>query len=551
MLNQVIKNKIQTLWDRLWAGGLANPITAIENISYLIFMKRLEKFHPEVENKYKWSAYNTLKGNQLKQIINDTFIYIQNNLAKQGEPFAIEMQKAQFGISNTTLLEDSVKIIDEIYIEIEKEEKKHQHFQDIQGDVYEYLLKATNEAGKNGQFRTPRHIIQMMSELLSPEITLPDSKICDVTSGSSGFLVGALQYLLKEKSSFIELDEDNKLPKGLDADKLNKDEKFKLLNSTLYGFDIDATMVRIGMMNMMMHGITNPLVVNLNTLSEEYENYFEQDFLSQVTLDNLNSGKLQARVTKNNKNNTKSEKLWGFEEFSYVLANPPFAAKVNAKTISKNLNRVYDIKQNSNKAQTLQTELLFLERIVYMLKKEGKAAVIIPEGVLFNSGKVYKKIREILLKDCDLEAVISLPSGVFNPYTAVKTSIIIITKKEYNSSEYHTSKVWFYGMESDGYTLDNSRKKIKNDFPLPETIRQYKTKDNKENPQDDRKKNHFYVPVSEIEKNEFELNYNLYKDFVFEEQHYAPPHKLLDELTKLEKSINEGIIALNKSFNEN
>lgn len=192
-----------------------------------------------------------------------------------------------------------------------------------------------------------------------------------------------------------------------------------------------------------------------------------------------------------------------------------------------------------------------MERIVYMLKKEGKAAVIVPEGVLFNSGKVYKKIRKILLKDCDLEAVISLPSGVFNPYTAVKTSILIITKKEYKSSEYHTSKVWFYGMESDGFTLDNSRKKIKNDFPLPDTINHYKTKDNKENPQDDRKQNHFYVPVSEIENNEFELNYNLYKDFVFEEQYYAPPHKLLDELTKLERSINEGIIALNKSFNEN
>lgn len=535
MLNQTIKNKIQLLWDRLWGGGLSNPITAIENISYLLFMKRLEKFHSKVEDKYKWSNYHQLKEDELKLRVIDTFFYIQNELANEGEPFAVEMKKAQFGINNSTLLEDAVKIVDEIYSEIEKEEEKHQHFQDIQGDVYEYLLKATNEAGKNGQFRTPRHIIQMMAELIKPNIKDKNTKICDVTSGSSGFLVGGYQYILKENSKHKELDEENKLEKGLDGGKLTKADKQRLTENTFYGFDIDATMVRIGMMNMIMHGINKPTVVNLNTLSEEYEKYYFGEDI-------------------NEKNAKKYEKIFpslGKETFSYILANPPFAAKVNAKTISKNLNRVYTINPDSKKTQTLQTELLFLERIVFMLKKDGRATVIVPEGVLFNSGKVYKKVREILLKDCSLDAVISLPSGVFNPYTAVKTSILIFTKKQFDSKNYNTKKVWFYGMNSDGYTLDNSRKKIKDDFPLPETIKHFDTRNSTDNPQTDRKQNHFYVPVKEIEENDFELNFNLYKDFVFEEQTYEPPKKLLEELIKLENDISEGITKLNLSFNEN
>lgn len=551
MLNSTIKNKIQLLWDRLWGGGLSNPITAIENISYLLFMKRLEKFHPEVENKYKWSNYHQFKDDELKQSIIDTFVFIQNELANESEPFAIEMKKAQFGINNATLLEDAVKIVDEIYTEIEKEEDANQHFQDTQGDVYEYLLKATSEAGKNGQFRTPRHIIQMIAELIKPNINDENTKICDVTSGTSGFLVGSFQYILKENSTHIEFDEENKLPKGLDGDKLEPTKKDRLSESTFYGFDIDNTMVRIGMMNMIMHGINKPNVVNINTLSDEYENYFEQEFLKQITIDNLVDGKLKAKVSTTKKKNLYSNKLWGAEEFSFILANPPFAAKVNAKTISKNLNRIYTINPDAKKAQSLQTELLFLERIIYMLKKEGKAAVIIPEGVLFNSGKVYQKTREILLKDCDLEAVISLPSGVFNPYTAVKTSILLFTKKQFDSKGYNTKKVWFYGMESDGYTLDNSRKKIKNDFPLPETIKQFDTRNQKNNPQKDRTKNHFYVPVTEIEENDFELNFNLYKDFVFEEQAYEPPKELLKQINDLEDKINEGINKLNFSFNEN
>ncbi|MFD0749212.1 N-6 DNA methylase [Mucilaginibacter calamicampi] len=541
MLSQEIRNKVQLLWDRLWAGGLSNPITAIDNISYLIFMKRLEKFHPDVIEEYKWSSYNHLEGPELKSKVDEVFNFIQNDLSKEDEPFAIEMKNARFGINTPSLLEESVKIIEDIFSLVEHEENRHQHFQDILGDVYEYLLRATNEAGKNGQFRTPRHIIQMMSELVAPDIDSEDSKICDVTSGSSGFLVGAYQYILKENSRDIILDEENQLEKGLDGEKLTAKKKKQIKENTFYGFDIDATMVRIGMMNMMMHGIDKPHIINLNTISDEYEENFYKLNQKQFTPEQILNGE-------DSKYREKIFPTLGKDEFSYILANPPFAAKVNSKSISKNLNRIYEIKEA--KIQSLQTELLFLERIVYMLKKNGRAAVIIPEGVLFNSGKAYKSAREILLKDCDLEAVVSLPSGVFNPYTAVKTSILLFTKKQFDSSTYHTKKVWFYGMDSDGYTLDNSRKKIKNDFPLPETVKQYKTKDAKSNSQKDRKQKHFYVPVSEIEENGFELNYNLYKEFVFEEQDYEPPHKLIEKLMELENEINEGINTLNKSFNE-
>jgi type I restriction enzyme M protein len=528
MISQEIRNKVQLLWDRLWAGGLANPITAIDNISYLIFMKRLEKFHPEVEPQYKWSSYNVLKGVELKSKIGEVFEFIQNDLSKADEPFAIEMKNARFGINTPSLLEESVRIIDEIFSLIEEEEKKEQHFQDLLGDVYEYLLRATNEAGKNGQFRTPRHIIQMMNELVAPSLKNENKTVCDVTSGSSGFLVGAYQYILKENSNEVVLDEDNQLEKGLDGEKLTSSKKELLAKSTFYGFDIDATMVRIGMMNLMMHGIEKPHIINLNTISEEYEDFYYNAQKKKFT---------DAEVLKGAEReyHDKIFSSLGKEQFSYILANPPFSAKVNSKTISRNLNRVYKIQEGKN--QSLQTELLFLERIVYMLKENGRAAVIIPEGVLFNSGKAYKATREMLLKDCDLEAVVSLPSGTFNPYTGVKTSILLFTKKQFNSIKYHTKKVWFYGMESDGYTLDNSRKKIKNDFPLPVTVNQFKTRDKKNNPQKDRKNNHFYVSINEIKENSFELNYNLYKEFVFEEVKYDTPSKLLKQVLEIEQEL--------------
>lgn len=545
MLTTEIKNKIQLLWDRLWAGGLSNPIKAIEQISYILFMKRLEIFHPEVNEKFKWSNYHELKGIDLKIRVNEVFDYIKTNLANEDEPFAMAMVKANFEIETPSLIEDAIQFVDEIYIKIEVEEEKGQHFQDIQGDVFEYLLKATNEAGKNGQFRTPRHIIQLIAELLDPKIDDENTKICDVTSGSSGFLVGAFQYILKENSKDKILDEENQLEKALTGEELSAEKIKKLIEDTFVGFDISDNMVRIGMMNLMMHGVMKPNINNLNTLSSAYEEYEEKKFLEKVKEEAL-SGKAKNMTGKRVSKKAIENSIPGKEIYSYILANPPFAAKVNSKNISKNLNRIYTINEDAKKATPLQTELLFLERIVFMLKKEGKAAVIVPEGVLFNSGKAYKRAREIILKDCDLHAVISLPSGVFNPYTAVKTSILIFTKKQFESKTYHTQKVWFYEMDSDGYTLDTNRKKIKDNFPLPSIIESFINRNIEENR--NRKHKHYYVPIKEIIDNDIELNFNLYKEYVFDDKEYEPPLELLNKLNEIESEISIQFDKLKNSF---
>lgn len=528
MLSKEIQNKVQNLWDRLWAGGLANPITAIEQISYLLFMKRLEEFKKDIPDNYKWSSYKDIDENSVVERVNEVFKYIQTELSAENEPFAQAMRSANFEIDNSSLLKSAMGFIDSIYIEIDKEVAKNQHFHDIQGDVYEHLLKHTSEAGKNGQFRTPRHIIHMMANILKPDL---DGKICDVASGTGGFLVGAYQYIISKNSEKTEIDDDG-LTKGIDGKKLKAKKRKTLEENTFYGFDMDKTMIRIGVMNMMMHGISKPHIVNLDTLSERYEKW--------------NANELSISFTEKDKNSFANPKLQG--QFKYILANPPFTGKIDSIGVSENLDRIYppkyeDKKQTKRKKQTVQSELLFLERIIYMLEEGGKAAVIVPEGVLFNSGTAHKKIREILMTDCDLEGVISLPSGVFQPYTAVKTSILIFTKRKWKNGEDKPQNmdVWFYGMESDGYTLDANRKRLK-ESPLPDVIKQWDAKDNFS--QDDRKLEHFNVPFEEIKANGFELNFNLYKDFIYEAQEFEASDKLLEQINVLEKEISESLSQL-------
>lgn len=506
MLTSEIKNKVQTLWDRLWAGGLSNPITAIEQISFLLFMKRLENFHPKTPKEYRWSSYHTLKGDQLADHIKEkVFQYIKTELSKKGEPFADSMEDTSFRINSPSLLEDAIGIIDDIYTEIEKQEhENNQHFQDIQGDVYEHLLKQTSEAGKNGQFRTPRHIIQMMTEILQPDL---DGKICDLACGSGGFLVGAYQYIITQNSKKVQIDE-NGLPKGIDGSKLTNSQKQKIKEDIFYGFDVDQTMVRIGIMNLMMHGITKPKITHLDTLSSDYEKH---------------EGKKSS------------------EKYKYILANPPFTGKINSLTVSENLDRVYPpkkSKEGSREKQTVQSELLFLERIIFMLAPGGKAAVIVPEGLLFNSGGAHKEIRKILMTDCDLEGVISMPEGVFMPYTNVKTSILIFTKRKLRSTKSQTVSVWFYGMKSDGYSLDANRRRLK-DKPLPAVISEWRKKDQKR--KINRELQYFTIPFKEIEENGYELNFNLYQDFVYEPQLYRAPKIILDQLSDLENEILKGM----------
>jgi len=508
MLTTEIKNKVQNLWDRLWSGGHSNPITAIEQISYLLFMKRLENFHPEVTEEYKWSKYHKWEGEKLVEHLKDkVFKYIKNDLSEKGEPFANAMEDTSFRINDPTLLEDAIGFIDDIYADIEKQEKDdNQHFQDIQGDVYEHLLKQTSEAGKNGQFRTPRHIIQMMAEMLEPDL---DGKICDLACGSGGFLVGAYQYIIT-KYSTEKVEDDNGLPKGILGDKLSEKQKKLLKENIFYGFDIDQTMVRIATMNLMMHGITKPNIVHLDTLSDHYEKF---------------EGEEPA------------------EKYKYILANPPFTGKINSLTVSEHLSRAYPPKYKDDKRQkqTVQSELLFLERIVYMLEEGGKAAVIVPEGLLFNSGIAHKTTREILMKDCDLNGVISLPEGVFQPYTGVKTSILFFEKRKLNNDIPQVSDVWFYGMKSDGYSLDSKRRRLK-DKPIPKVISEWQKKDAKKT--NNKELQYFKIPYVEIEKNNFELNFNLYHNFAYEPETYREPKEILERLNSLESDILKGLEEL-------
>ncbi|GAA3522245.1 class I SAM-dependent DNA methyltransferase [Aquimarina addita] len=426
-----------------------------------------------------------------KQLYGD----LTNKEIEQEFAYIRYMENAVFLINNSNLLDEAVKAIDEIYDEIKKQQDEGQNFQDTQGDVYEYLLNEIGQSGKNGQFRTPRHIIQLMCEILDPDWT---DTICDPACGTGGFLLGAYQHILTKYSSkkYLQKDE-NGFVRGTMGDKITKDTVWKnLKEKTFYGFDIDQTMVRIGLMNLMLHDISVPRIEHIDTLSNKYEGY-EKD-----------------------------------EQYSIVLANPPFTGRIDKGGMSDKF-----------RIPGTQSELLFIDRMVRMLKPGGKAAVIIPEGVLFGSGKAQKKAREILLRDTQLEAVISLPSGAFQPYTGVKTAILVFTKAELESKKWHTDRVWFCNLQSDGYSLDNSRKRLK-DEPLPLAIKKYQSRagDN----ETDQKEEHFYVDLDKIKENDLDLSFNRYKTFDYTPQKYDPPKEILKALLNLEDDIQKELNELNE-----
>lgn len=500
MLNPQIKTKLENLWTMFWSGGMTNPLTALEQISYLLFLRRAEDVGLVDKEEYKWSIYTSEKNIDLPTRMKDAFDYLKVSNAGN-DSFKSAMENATFLIEKSSLLQEGIDLINEIYAEAEKERANGQYFQDTLGDFYELILKQTSEAGKNGQFRTPRHIIQFMCEILEPTI---EDTICDVTAGTSGFLVGAYQYIISQNSSEEPLKDENGFMRRSSGDLLEKDPKKikKLEENTFFGYDIDLTMIRLGVMNLLMHNITKPNIKHIDSLSQKF--------------DDLENG----------------------VQYSKILANPPFTGRIDSLTISNVLNRVYPPqfdKEGRRIQQSVQSENLFLERIINLLKPEGKAAVIIPDGVLFGGDKARKKIREIILKDCILDAVISLPSGVFQPYTGVKTSILIFTKKQNNSEVYHTQSVWFYGLSSDGYTLDDNRRKLIEN-PLFDAANSYKIKD-KEIRID--RKSFFHISLDEIIENDFDLNYNRYKEFEYVEQTYDPPQEILKTLIELEDKITQ------------
>lgn len=546
--NPILKALINSLWNTLWGGGISNPLIAIEQITYLLFMKRLDDMEIKMEgdaqftgDKYesnrfagtyipfvdeslyqitdkmteeevakieqalkeakkpvsnqelRWSKFKriTPTDKMLEHVLNNVFPHIKK-LNGNDSPFTKHMANASFEIRKPTLLLEAINKIEEIFVEIERDASEGGHtFQDIQGDVYEMLLSEIAQAGKNGQFRTPRHIIKLMAELVEPQL---GHRIADPACGTAGFLLGAYQYILTD---LVRKKDKKKLEKDDDGFEMATyssfiDEKVKnVLNQSFYGFDIDVTMVRLGLMNLMMHGIDNPQIDYKDSLSKSYNEAGQYDI---------------------------------------VLANPPFTGKVDRGDVNTSL-----------RIDSPATELLFLDRISSMLRIGGKAAVIIPEGVLFGSSNAQKQTREILLKDNQLEAVISLPSGAFKPYTGVKTAILVFTKVEEKSKKWHTEKVWFYELQSDGYSLDDNRRRLK-DFPMPETKEAY-TKRNKTTTSD--RKSHFFVPIAEIQENDLDLSFNRYKEYEYIEQTYEQPKVILAALMKLEKEILKDMEELN------
>lgn len=525
MLSISLKSKVNDLWDKFWSGGISNPLNAIEQITYLLFMKQLDEndrrrvsnaeftgekyksifsgepyYPPGVEKDEKngvdketlrWSSFKHLTAEEM-------FIHVQarvfpfiKSLGETDSFFAKHMNNAVFLIPKASLLTEAVKVIDAIYEELERQSR----FIDAQGDFYEYLLKQLNQAGKNGQFRTPTHIIELMVELVAPRL---GDRIADPACGSAGFLLAAYKYLITMFTSdaYIETDE-NGFKRGTLADKLVNDDAGSMLQEeTFYGFDIDLTMIRIGLMNLMMHGIENPRIDYTDTLSKYY-----------------------------NEDNT----------YHVVLANPPFTGSLDKSEI----NTTFSI-------DTKKTELLFLERIYKMLRMGGTAGVIVPQGVLFGSAKAFVDTRRILIDKCELKAVISMPSGIFRPYAGVATAILIFTKGG------ETTDVWFYEMKSDGYSLDDKRNALtkangQRDFgDIHIIIEEFRKKEKNR----DRTKNHFVVNKAEILEKNYDLSLSKYKEEVYEELQYDKPKLILNKLMKIEEDIFKGFNELKFIINE-
>ena len=491
MLDAELKSKVNKLWDKFWSGGIANPIVAIEQMSYLIFMKRLEdednkreqnaqlsnlKYRSlfEGKEKNKWSVWTKMPADNILCYVRDQVFPFLRAIGSENSVYQQYMKDAVFVIPTPSLLIESVKLINEMHI---KEQNS-----DTKGDIYEYLLSELTTAGKNGQFRTPRHIIKMMIELVNPQI---GENVCDPACGTAGFLIATLEHILKNNTSKERIkvdDEGNEY--NFFGDKLTNVQWQVLEKETLQGFDIDQTMVRIALMNMMMHGIDNPKVYQMNTLSKRFDQYSYYDV---------------------------------------ILANPPFKGSIDESDLSA-----------SFIVHTKKTELLFLELMYNLLSNGGRCAVIVPEGVLFGNSNAHKNIKKLLLEECRLDAVISMPSGVFKPYAGVSTGILVFTKGE------PTEKVWFYEMESDGFTLDDKRTKLDGKGDISDIINKFKKR--KKDKYENRTSKCFFVPIEEIREKDYDLSVSKYKEFKYEQIEYEKPEIIKEKITKIE---NEIINALN------
>ena len=482
MITGELRNKIDRIWEIFWTGGITNPLDVIEQFTYLLFIKQLDDVETTKENeanflgveyetmfpgesqRYRWSKFKNLgSADEMYELVSNKVFPFIKNLHQDGDSaYARYMGDAIFKIPTAAMLSKIVDGIDKLELGDE----------DSKGDLYEYLLSKVATAGTNGQFRTPRHIIKMMVALVKPK---PDDTIIDPAMGSAGFLIEAQKYLRENHADMF----------------LNQKLREHFNNTMFYGNDMDRTMLRIGAMNMLLHGVENPNISYRDSLSEQ---------------------------------NTDEEK------YSLVLANPPFKGSLDYEAVSADLLKI---------TKTKKTELLFLALFLRILKKGGRAAVIVPDGVLFGSSNAHKQIRKEIIDNNKLDAVISMPSGVFKPYAGVSTAILIFTK----TGSGGTDKVWFYDMKADGRSLDDKRQPVaEND--IPDIIARY----NNLEAENDRKRTEqsFFVPVEYIIANEYDLSINKYKEVVYEAVQYESTEVIMGKIEALEKEIQAEMVELKK-----
>lgn len=509
MLTGDIRNQIDRIWDTFWTGGISNPLEVIEQLTYLLFIKRLDELHTLEENRVnrlrrlgqdvaldtpifpdgdfrpdqrstvtfpyadlRWSRFKHFEPRRLYTTIADgVFPFLKTALSADDTPFTRHVQNARFGLppEKAALVAKVVEVLDAVPMDD----------RDTKGDVYEYLLSKLSTAGQNGQFRTPRHIIRMMVDLVAPT---PHDTICDPAVGTAGFLVAAADYL-RDHHPAVHTDAALRQ---------------RFTGPMFHGFDFDTTMLRIASMNLLLHGIEHPDIRN-------------QDSLAQA----------HAADT---------------AAYSLILANPPFAGSLDTDSVANDLLKI---------VRTKKTELLFIALFLRLLRPGGRAAVIVPDGVLFGSSRAHKTLRKLLVDRHKLDAVISMPSGVFKPYSGVSTAVLLFTRTDSGGTDH----VWFYDMQADGYSLDDKRTPLGSNGEqthahnnIPDIVTRWADRAAEKTRK--RTDQSFLVPRADIAANDYDLSINRYKEIVYDEVEYDPPLTILAELKALEAEIQQGMAEL-------
>jgi type I restriction enzyme M protein len=507
MLTGALRNQVDSIWNAFWSGGISNPLEVMEQITYLLFLRRLDDIHTLEERKatvtkkpmarrifpegadsggqpyddMRWSRFKHFAAPDMFTLIDKHVFPFLRTMNADGSTYAHHMRDARFTIPTPGLLAKVVDMLDHVPMED----------RDTKGDLYEYMLGKIASAGQNGQFRTPRHIIQLMVELTAPA---PADVICDPASGTCGFLVAAGEYLREKHPAMFR----------------DAAEREHFHHGMFHGYDFDNTMLRIGSMNMALHGVDNPDVRYKDSLAQGHA---EDD-----------------------------------ERYSLILANPPFAGSLDYENTAKDLLSI---------VKTKKTELLFLALFLRLLKPGGRAAVIVPDGVLFGSSKAHKELRRMIVEDQKLDAIVSLPSGVFKPYAGVSTAILLFTKTNSGGTDH----VWFYDMEADGRSLDDKRQPLLSEDKLgvapvtpltdaeheknnlPDVLKRWNARETSERERA-RTEQSFCVPKADIAAQGYDLSINRYKEVVHEAVEHLPPLEILAKLNALEAEIQAGMKEL-------